>query len=772
MSFLYQSSIASASNTNYNIFIKSILCKNARLLIGVYTMSYSSKIANLLLITPYDNRANVADSILEKMSEEEFCNHCYSKPKFSRKTPFVPESDNYTDDDYRISTEDLERQRYNQTRSYENFNTWLSSFKNSTVYTINGNAGTGKTTFINHERYTNKSIEWIIMDIYRAPSHIEWISDISTDIKSFNKAAAKVYGCLLNKIQHLIFRQTDDDGLFSIDKTYKKLCSLSSNYKNKWSKYYPSGKTLMDNIVKILDNEEATDVQKVIKCAESFKKYFSEDFGPEATGTTKALNFLLLSIICETQNTFKKHIIVFDNFERFIGKNEIYNLDVDKIRLFLNDYIMRINDAPNIFKEKFKFAMAVRDSTARMCRVTIHAADTEPNNLDLNNWFDVENIIQLKKEWCKKENILIDNVDLIEQIIGDIRTCQDKTVTGLKLMLDPLFNNNKRLLIDFMGRIIELPQNSDLIDKYKSLWSDDTQYSRFAARSIIRGLVLYSIEQEGDHLFKHLKSYSDNRNINGLGEARKILTILYNHIENGEENEMSIASLLSILFNKKDVQNYWLDPKNSSQTKTISEILFYMNSYNRRENDWIQFVDIQYKNVSSLTDDSISVNNEDQLKEFFDKNMSNCTIHLMPAGRVYLESIVASFEFFSLRYLQHYKPLFSLIPTPSEIEKCKNVTDLQCYITINRVANYALKCIRTLKSGEDFIQLVRKNKDTGIWHRSRIKNQHISYIDAFILYLSKTYIDSDKLCTSNTIKDKYRSLCEKIILIKNQYKNY
>ena len=192
-------------------------------------MSYSSKIANLLLITPYDNRANVADSILEKMSEEEFCNHCYSKPKFSRKTPFVPESDNYTDDDYRISTEDLERQRYNQTRSYENFNTWLSSFKNSTVYTINGNAGTGKTTFINHERYTNKSIEWIIMDIYRAPSHIEWISDISTDIKSFNKAAAKVYGCLLNKIQHLIFRQTDDDGLFSIDKTYKKLCSLSSN---------------------------------------------------------------------------------------------------------------------------------------------------------------------------------------------------------------------------------------------------------------------------------------------------------------------------------------------------------------------------------------------------------------------------------------------------------------------------------------------------------------------------------------------------------------
>ena len=73
--------------------------------------AYSSKIANLLLITPYDNRANVADSILEKMSEEEFCNHCYSKPKFSRKTPFVPESDNYTDDDYRISTEDLERQR-------------------------------------------------------------------------------------------------------------------------------------------------------------------------------------------------------------------------------------------------------------------------------------------------------------------------------------------------------------------------------------------------------------------------------------------------------------------------------------------------------------------------------------------------------------------------------------------------------------------------------------------------------------------------------------
>lgn len=55
-----------------------------------------------------------------------------------------------------------------------------------------------------------------------------------------------------------------------------------------------------------------------------------------------------------------------------------------------------------------------------MCNVSLHSADTAPSNLDLNGWYDVDNIIQRKKEWYKKSGIVIENIDLVEQIVGGL----------------------------------------------------------------------------------------------------------------------------------------------------------------------------------------------------------------------------------------------------------------------------------------------------------------------------------------------------------------
>lgn len=37
-----------------------------------------------------------------------------------------------------------------------------------------------------------------------------------------------------------------------------------------------------------------------------------------------------------------------------------------------------------------------------MCNVSLHSADTAPSNLDLNGWYDVDNIIQRKKNGIRK----------------------------------------------------------------------------------------------------------------------------------------------------------------------------------------------------------------------------------------------------------------------------------------------------------------------------------------------------------------------------------
>jgi hypothetical protein len=239
--------------------------------------------------------------------------------------------------------------------------------------------------------------------------------------------------------------------------------------------------------------------------------------------------------------------------------------------------------------------MVVRDSTARMCGVRLQASDANANNLDLGNWYDSGDIIRVKKKWYNDNGISVVNSDLFEQIISDLRICSDGSVTGLKLFIEPLFNNNKRLITDFIGMMIESQFNEKNIIFYQKLWKEDTSQSRFAARSIIRGMILYELEKKPDKLFEHLKTYTRNANTNGVGDARKILTILYNNIVLGNENEMPLQNLLGELLQGMDVVEFWNGDQFREKRNSISEILFYMNSYNRRENDWLQFIDFQPK---------------------------------------------------------------------------------------------------------------------------------------------------------------------------------
>lgn len=728
-------------------------------------MAYASRIANDLLVTPFDDKSAVSLEVSKKLTEEEFCKRCYSHPRFEQSPQqYMHEDSKDEDNDSPTNYDEIKNQIHQQQIAYENFEIWLNNFTNNKVYTINGNAGTGKTTFINYKKYEETEIKWIILDIHLARSFDEWMSDIRTDVCHFEQAQSKVYGSIMNKLWELIFQGLDEKGNYSLQVVYDNLIKLSNNYKKRFANQYPSGRKLLDEICQVLESEKDI-VLKVEASAKLFQKYVNGQIGTEGNGIINVMNIFLLTLRCLSDNLQKQYIIIFDNFERFISKDELYNKDVDKIRLLLTSYVKHLNQGGNIHKEHFKFAMAVRDSTARMCGVRLHASDAEASNLDLGKWYDTQDIISLKKKWYAQNQIPIENSDIVEQISGDSRTCSDQTITGLKLLIDPLFNNNKRLIIDFIGSMVELPKNEKNIQMYRSLWNENTSQSRFAARSIIRGMILNELEEKPDKLFEHLKTYSTRNNNNGMGDARKILTILYNNIHKGNENEMPLATVLSELFHKADIQKVWNDERNASKRKSISEILFFMNSYNRRENDWIQFIDLQFK----MSDCDIVVEDADMLEQILSKNMKNCTIHLMPAGRAYLIYIVASFEFFSLRYVPNYAPLFTLIPTPQEIVQCP-IKSLPCYKKIESVIRYAGKCIELLQEKEDTIKLFIGNSTNGKYHYTRIINQHKAYIDAFAKYIS------DKYCSSDTIdeyaKDKYRFLCREITLQRDRYNKY
>lgn len=729
-------------------------------------MAYESRIANELLVTPFDDKSMVSAEVSEKLTEEEFCEHCYSLPVFEQiNKQYMGEDFNYEDSDLPTKYIEIENQIHQQSESYNNFQLWLNNFKNRKVYTINGNAGTGKTTFINYKKYKETNINWIILDIHLARSFDEWMSDIRTDIDHFEQAQAKVYGSIMNLIWKLLFQGLDENENYSLKVVYSNLVTLTDNYKNKFVQLYPSGRKLLDQVCKVMEGEQ-NQVFKIEESAKLFKQYIDGRIGTNSEGIINVLNILLLVLRCLETGFEKKYIIVFDNFERFIEKDELYNKDVDNVRLVLTSYVNKINEKGNCHRNYFKFAMTIRDSTARMCGVRLQASDAQASNLDLGNWYDTQDIIYLKKQWYKDNNIKVENSDIVEQITGDLRVFRNQIITGLELFIDPLFNNNKRLIIDFIGSMVELPGNAKNIEMYLNLWKENTSHSRFAARSIIRGMILDELEKKPDKLFEHLKTYSTSVNDNGIGDARKILTILHNNIQNGHENEMPLTAVLAELFHTFNIETIWNDPKYAKKRHTISEILFYMNSYNRRDNDWIQFIDLQFKNSNY----DVIAKDADGLEEIISKNMKNCTLHLLPAGRAYLMYIVASFEFFSLRYVKNYVPLFTLIPTPEEISKPISVKELPCYIKIQGVATSAGRCIELLQQKEDSIKILMDKSAKGAYHYTRIINQHKSYINSFNTFVRNKYCESKEI--DERTRRKYETLCREIMIQSNSYNKY
>ena len=520
-------------------------------------MPFSSRIANTILATPFDGRAATQLKITQQLTEKEFLEECYSYPIFSteyqkeikNKISGIELPEETATEISSLTPEDLEDQMDRMEKSYDYFLKWKMDFSANRVYTINGNAGVGKTTFINHSRYYDKDVQWIILDIYLANSYIDWISDVRTTIDNFDKADSKIYGSIILKIWESVFNGNDENGNYSFDKIDENITKLLKSYKEKYHKKTPVGRLLLDELNKAL-LFKFNKKKRVEIAAEIFKKHFNGKIGKNREGVINALNSLLLILKCMSDNLDSKFIIVFDNFERFIGKDEIYNKDVNSIRIFLNSYVGNLNMSSSHLNRAFKFILAVRDSTARICNVRLHASDVEPSNLELTDWYDTNNIISRKMNWYKEHNIEVENSELLEQIISDLRKCRGNTLTGLKLMINPLFNDNKRLILDFIGTMIELPSNQEGLRKYKELWDIDTPISRFAARSIIRGMILHHFEIISERFFEHLHTYSCNKkNINGLGYARKILTILYNNVEADQDNEMPLNNVLSPLFN-------------------------------------------------------------------------------------------------------------------------------------------------------------------------------------------------------------------------------
>lgn len=169
-----------------------------------------------------------------------------------------------------------------------------------------------------------------------------------------------------------------------------------------------------------------------------------------------------------------------------------------------------------------------------------------------------------------------------------------------------LLNYNKRLVILFLLYVIVFSMNERYIHKYLYYWNECEQLkpslNKFAARSIIFRLILNSLRR--DRFFiniieQSVASPNEDCFSSGTGCARKILTILYQQYlqdpNTVEHTYLELERLISqVYIADGDPMACLLDESNSEKLDMIAQILFYMNYYDGRHENWLQFIDIQY----------------------------------------------------------------------------------------------------------------------------------------------------------------------------------
>lgn len=739
-------------------------------------MPFESEIANNVLFTPYDTKCSVDNEIHEKLKEKEFLGKCYSYPVFSieyiKDHPQITDySKNEIEDDFFLDTqENILSSNYKQERIYANLQKWLRVFNkntNSKIYTISGNSGTGKTTFLYWLQDSfinnNQNVEIVILDVSEKNDVISWFGDYETKISNIDYAEKKIFGSILKLIRDILFPYSNLENDYH-KKTIDNINGIINNYKCSFQNLCIKGENFFNKLIRAISSE-FSDEKNNRHIANVLSKYFfAKD--RETLAYTHALDILLTLLRCKDNAQQKSFIICFDNLERFIDNHEIYNRDLDVIRNSLRTYQNTINNMSN-HNYKFKFLLSIRCNSARMSGAKSHDKDAMPNDIDVTKWYDTSDILLKKDNWLISNNIIIKNTNKLNKIINDEKITETKRVTGLKKFIEPLFNFNKRLIIDFIGEMLENPIYLETITMFEKYWNEFSKHgaSIFAARSIFKEMTIKKLSY-ADNLFDYflLKKRPHMELEKRNDYSRQILTILYNKYKT-EDN--AIVSLDEILYAMRINQETLGTRDYNNALNDLATILFHMNSYNRRNNDWIQFIDIQFHNENKK---SVFISEKNELLQLMkeEKNLGSFELVIMDAGIIFLQNIITSIEFFSVRFCDNKLPFFAMLPEANDLNLLPT-KDLELSKSIEKIYNKAKEKINFIKSNNlnEIKMYTSKDDRKGINYIEQLINTHTYYIDLIVKYITdkyynKTEVDSDKLNSFTAylleIKGKYFKL--------------
>ena len=749
-----------------------------------------------ILYVPFNNEFPVRHVIREKLTQDEFFRKCFVKPSFDEEIQekesqlkkletksFKSEIDDADDKTIHLEIElreELEKYRTFK-KSHGDFINWLENSGDS-IYCILGNAGTGKTTYLHYLQFRmdhnpSRRVKWEILDLQKAVDSISFIQE-KIKIPNFGSVHYKVISLLLLHIGSQLFPLTNAKVV--VKDIVENLIPIFSNYRVDHDDI-PSEpvEVFFDDNHFFKRRAHAITRNTLIAYSKKTADYIRKMLRNEECDTAEIISNLwdVLRTLLRCKYPGYKFIIAYDNIEKFIGNDEISNTQVDD---FI-EILRRINDKDiqnNIHaNEQFQTIIFMRNQTNRMAQHPCHRQGFNGHTIDITGWFPFEKITWKKINWYTENNISVYNKERLNHILND-KLGTPNRLRSLHAKLNMLLNSDKRVIMNILSNVLSDINESEL-KIFDSFWNEEydglpADLSKYAARTIIMRLVLNVLRADG--FFKHIHVADEslkNKEVvyHRLGYAREILTILNNYELQGVQRDMKFDDFIRE-FRKEsgaDPIQYYFDENQTDLRATVSKILFYMNYYDSRRNNWLHFIDIEYSNSELCK--TIEIIDESHLQEFIDKEHSNIEIRITSAGTAYLMYVVHSFEYFSCRVIDYdTKPLVCLIPTPAELETTNSVESLACVRTIRKVMRDAKKCIERMakRKASKSILYKRYSSAEGIMHKQRIINGHEGYINNFTNCVKYVY---SKYQLNDTQKMRYDELERVLVELKRQYKS-
>ncbi len=719
-----------------------------------------NNLANTLLYVPFNHEYSVSPELQEKLTNEEFFRYCYYKPDFDKLIENIKNMDDEGDIDisYPINTEVLIDNIQEQKEAVNRFFDWIKN-NDVGIYCVTGDAGTGKSTFLHHMAYEKFDGTWSFLDLQSAHSPIHLLN-YRIEFEKFYYLQQKLSSTVISEIISRIFIRKSE---FKYDyiNTKQQIENLINYYFDNISELYPEIE--IENMFKELSNIDNNSSHKdyCFNAATVFYRFFeirSKDYLDE--NKTSNLLMELYLIILRFFNNTEKNIIVFDNLERFVGVDEIYNNQIfeflQKLRKIFDSYddtYKKASSNISIFSRNFQFVVAMRHTTTRMFTPQQNS-DFIEHSSNVSEWFPIDEIVQKKIDWLKKNGLSTINEDRLIRILSD-KSKNGNIIRGLRLKLNALFNNNKRLILDFIAELLCCDKYKEQLALSDEIYSDENlkaTLSKHLYRSIIWKLVIDKLLTD-DMFVEYLKNYSGAIETH-LDYMRRILIILSNYSLEHKYGYMNFEAVLEKLYPKKgeNVSEWFCSDVCDADRKQIYSLLYFLNYYCRRDNNWFQFIDIQC-NCDSLNGKHI--NDPDEFYKVLNKNVKPKDINLQitSSGKAYLGYVAHTFEFFASVYDKTNNQILLNIPTENDLLNIKT-GDLECMKIITKVTNNSNQMCRRINRGinENYELLYRKEGEpNGIAYSKLIKRSHKGYLNHFIIYIEKKCLISDN---KNSISNK------------------